>query len=50
MFLCLSVGEKTSVFNFNRYNRAYDDLPLIEEEQVQGGMRRHHRKMVEGAW
>jgi metal-responsive CopG/Arc/MetJ family transcriptional regulator len=28
-------------------NQAYDDLPTAEEEQLQQGMRRHHRKLVE---
>lgn len=31
-------------------NRAYDDLSLAEDEQVQRGMRRHHRNLVEGEW
>lgn len=34
----------------HQINRAYDDLPFVEEEQVQRGMRRHHRNMVEGEW
>ena len=31
-------------------NRAYDDLPSTEDEQVQRGMRPHHRNLVEGEW
>ncbi len=31
-------------------NQAYDDLPLVDEEQLLEGMRSSHRKLVEGEW
>ncbi len=34
----------------HQLNRAYDDLPLAEEEQVQRAMHYHHRNLVEGEW
>jgi len=31
-------------------NQAYDDLPLVDDEQILQGMRSPHRKLVEGEW
>lgn len=34
----------------HQINQAYADLPLAEEEQIQRGIRHHHRNLVEGEW
>lgn len=34
----------------HQINRAYDDMPLAEEEEEQQKMRRYHRDLVEGEW
>ncbi len=34
----------------HQINRAYDGMPLADEERVQRKMRNHHRNLVEGEW